>query len=455
MSDLDENKMFLNYIDLLIMNLANLDLDGSKNLYKTINDNIKKINQYMDTDNALYRKELSIRKEKVLDHILDLGFDIPEKNKNLNIYTPAVEGYRRWKNVELMKDKGLVGYTLCQKNGGNNYMFFCDKQIDYSFLSILPNMELIYTDGKYGNDDLYIDFLRENYKKMDILILHGMYIETIMYLNEYRKLRPDGKVFCGLDLNSNWTKSIRWENNKIKDFFNQCDVIATSCTFLRDKLNENIEFNSNCHFLSNAFLNDPENPVVVSSKEKENTIITVGRIGSGQKNNVELIIGFINALPKLKNWKLKLIGTVVPEFQKYLEDVIFKNRPELRKSIILTGPIYDKEKLYEEYRKAKIFALTSVLEGGTPNVYAEALVHGCKFITSDIDASQDITNFEEFGITYKLNDTEALTNAIIKLSKETSEEDFDIYIPKAVEYAKRYFDWDRNADKLRFLLLDD
>lgn len=67
----------------------------------------------------------------------------------------------------------------------------------------------------------------------------------------------------------------------------------------------------------------------------------------------------------------------------------YQLNPHLKKQLLLTGPITDKKLLEDYYAKAKIFVTASYLEGGSPNVVAEALRNGCYLITSKIDAWQD------------------------------------------------------------------
>ncbi len=289
---------------------------------------------------------------------------------------------------------------------------------------------------------------------MDVLILHGMYNETIGFLKRYRQLRPDGKVYCGLDMNGPWMKRIDWSNPSIHKFAEQCDIIATSCTYLRDEINRNPLIPFSCRFLPNGFYNADNLDIVADASVKENVIITVGRIGTLQKNNLELMIAFGNVSHLMKNWKLKLIGSIEPEFQAIIDE-FFSIRPDLKSRIIFTGSIVEKEKLYKEYAKAKIFALTSIFEGGTPNVYAEALFHGCMFLTSDIDAAQDITNFETLGITYECKNMKALEKAIVTLCRRANKETMKLHIPKALNYANQVYDWEKIAKKLAYDLLID
>jgi len=286
---------------------------------------------------------------------------------------------------------------------------------------------------------------------MDILVLHGMYNETIDYLNEYRKLRPDGKVFCGLDMNSYWMGNTTWNSPVVQRFAAQCDLIATSCKSIRDEINRNKSVNFPCRYFPNGFYNPTNTEIIAEPSMKENIIITVGKIGTAPKNNPELMIAFAKASRALKKWKLKLIGSIEPEFLTFINEY-FAAHPGLRERVIFTGAILDKAELYKEYAKAKVFALTSTSEGA-PNVYAEALFHGCKFITSDIDAADDITNSGELGVKYKRGDVEGLAKALVKACSDADASAFEKHIPKALDYGTKYYDWNRNAKKLAYALL--
>jgi len=439
-----ESESIINRIDEYPVETAIKLYDALERAAWLSSENIKE----MDSE---IRVEICKKLDLLLERIVDV-ISFRQIGSQAGIYTPAIQAHRRWQNVELLKDKGLTGYLLAREISANAAMFFCTKLENYPYLADLPDMQLLCTDSESGLADVYYDHLRANYNKMDILILHGMYSETQIYLNEYRKLRPDGKVYCGLDMNSIWMAKINWSHPDVRRFAKQCDLIATSCKSLRDEFNQRYTVSFPCRYFPNGFYNPKNIKIVAESSIKENTIITVGRIGIDPKNNMELMIAFAKASAALKNWKLKLIGNIEPEFQTIINDFIAAF-PDLKERIIFIGAITDKVELYNEYAKAKIFALTSLEEGGTPNVYAEALFHGCMFITSDIDAADDITNCGELGMKYKRGDIDELTRSLIKLCSEADTSAFSRHIPKSLDYAAKYYDWNRNAKKLAYALL--
>jgi len=60
---------------------------------------------------AELRVEACDRQDRVLERIVDLAPTRRPSTDALNIFTPAVQSYRRWANMELMKDKCLTGYN--------------------------------------------------------------------------------------------------------------------------------------------------------------------------------------------------------------------------------------------------------------------------------------------------------------------------------------------------------
>ena len=443
---------FLSDTESLVNRVNELPYATAIELYDLLDVAAKSVTENIKTLNAELRAEICTRQDIILERIIDLiSIEKEFIGKPTGIYTPAVQGYRRWTNTELLKDKCLTGYMLSKVIDSKSIMYFCTNPSDYPYLTSLPDLDILYHNVPSGTPDIYYEHLENEYHKMDVLILHGMYEQTIDFLNAYRTFRPDGKVYCGLDMNSYWMSNINWEHPKAKRFAKQCDIIATSCTSLRDLLNKNPNVNFPCRWLPNGFYNSGNNIVKADPDNKKNVILTVGRIGTAQKNNQELLIAFAKISNVLQGWTLRLVGNINNDFQPFINQY-FSQRPDLKKRVIFTGAIVNKDELYNEYAKAKVFALTSQFEGGTPNVYAEALFHGCMFVTSDIDAADDITGHNSLGIKYNRGDVDALASALIKLSRKSRRSAFQEHIPKALEYAHKYFDWYRNSKKLAYML---
>ena len=89
---------------------------------------------------------------------------------------------------------------------------------------------------------------------------------------------------------------------------------------------------------------------------KENIMITVGRLGTYQKNT-EMLLNALD-LMELRDWKVYLIGSISEDLDFFLKDFFMRN-PSKKESVFFVGPIYDKKSLWEFYNRAKVFILTS------------------------------------------------------------------------------------------------
>lgn len=413
--------------------------------YKSLLQCAKCSGEQIGSIDPMYRVKLCQMLDRILDEIVDnVPFSYHLKG---GIYTPAAQSYRSWNNVELLKDKCLAGYMMAKELETTATMYYFREDADLSLKKMLPELEII--TKKEVHRQAYLEHLEKHYEDMDVLVLHGLYEESTEFLREYRRLRPTGKVFCGLDLNSFWMERSDWSKESYQQFPRDCDFLATSCTFVRDKLNAHPDFPGFCRYIPNGFLQNADIPLVSDGRRKENTILTVGRIGAFEKNNEELVLGFVKIADQIPDWNLKLVGTVEDSFHRFLKTLL-KKHPLLQERIIVTGPIMDKSQLYEEYAKAKIFAITSRTEGGTPNVYAEALFHGCKIFTSKIDAVDDMTNHGALGVSYTLSKLEEFGEKMLELCQEESEEELDRHIQAAVAYGNRVYSWERNAKKIAY-----
>jgi glycosyltransferase involved in cell wall biosynthesis len=122
--------------------------------------------------------------------------------------------------------------------------------------------------------------------------------------------------------------------------------------------------------------------------EKENIIITVGRLGTYQKNT-EILLDIFHEI-NLYNWKIFFIGPIESD------KIHFKNIQQFNKNISFIGNISDRSILYDYYKKAKVFLCPSRFES-FGIAMLEAAAFGDYIITTDVGAARDITNNGEYG----------------------------------------------------------
>ncbi|WP_246578358.1 glycosyltransferase family 4 protein [Clostridium frigoris] len=354
---------------------------------------------------------------------------IIKMRKNFTLYWPS------FVDVELCKDLGIIT-MIFSKHLNYNSCILCNKNQENYDEVTKENITM-----KYAVDDAAVSNVLEN---TDVLLLIGFYDYNLKMIEKYKSINPIGKIYLKLDLNVHWLRRIVLGEDTTK-LLSECTLISVECKNLKKTLHENwpvkVEYIPNGYYNAGITRN-------IEYKEKENTIITVGRLGTYEKATEVLLEAFKLASPKLKNWKLKLIGSIEPYFQAYIDNFIETN-PELKDQIIFTGRINDRKLIEEEYKKAKVFCLTSRCEG-FPNVFGEAANKGCYIISSDIDPAWDITDDKKYGSVFPINDHVALANELITVC--LNEARLETVCRDIQIYTKENFEWIKLCEKIECFL---
>lgn len=380
--------------------------------------------------------------KKTLDRIYG-QLPQPEKPKRIVALAPYERG---WSNAELVKDCGVIPYLL-YKNHGCDVTMVGAPGTDYTNLKYIPGVELEFLpDGTVRSKTEYIQEEAEN---IDCLVLRGVYPDYIPVVDTYKRYNPKGKVFLPLDANSLYMDRIQWTDPDFQRFMGQCDVISASGSVVQKHLNEKwpwvIEHIPNGFY---RFSDEEWNPAF---EKKENIILTAGRLGSEQKATHVLLEAFAEASGQLPGWELHLAGRVEASFGEYL-DKFREKYPGLKESIRFLGHITDRKALYEEYSKAKIFALTSTWEGGTPNVVAEALYAGNVIAITKIDEYEEATDGGRCGMAAEIGDVAGFRDILVSLCRE---QDLEAMSRHAYAYARKHYDMERAVEKLYGLIFGE
>lgn len=323
---------------------------------------------------------------------------------------------------------------VCYKNG--DYPTLNKELKDY-------NIEFI---GKTYNDllkdaALYIE---NNYMNIDVLYINEISDRSLNCINTYLKFKKDGLIYLKLDANIGYMNRLHLNYSQI-EALKKCKVISVETKRLYNYLNKKwplkIEYITNGYF--NFYCKER-----VPYEEKENIILTVGRIGTFQKYNEILLEAFKLVSDKIPNWKIKFIGIIEKEFYTYINNFM-SNNLKLKDRIIFTGEINDRKKLEEEYKKAKIFCLTSRFEG-FPNVFAESAIKGCYIISSNIDPAWDIVDNQKYGSIFDINNVQQLADILEKTCND--EETLKKTCEGIQNYASKNFNWINICKKLDILI---
>ena len=241
-------------------------------------------------------------------------------------------------------------------------------------------------------------------RKIDVLYLLSITPDSMYKMLAYRLGGGKGKIYLKLDLGiyaKDGKDLLKWENmslflKTVHFFFKPLPDVYTvetkrSYERLRNSYYGDLIEKGKLFRLPNGF--DPEilEEIGVTRRkvsEKEKVMITVGRLGTHQKNT-ELLLDVL-AKVDLQDWKFYCIGPIEDSFKGEIER-FYSEHPEKRDSVIFTGMISQKEK-FEYYDKARVFVLTSRHEG-----FAFALVEAAYMknyiVSTDVGGAVDVLDY--------------------------------------------------------------
>ncbi len=333
-------------------------------------------------------------------------------------------------NFHLVKDVGQLPYFMYKTEGYDATLISYKNNVEYPFINNEVNglkLNFLPNKGRFLYFELgVLYYLFNNSKSIDVLNLFHFKKDNILYLLIYKLVNPKGKAYIKLDMDILFFKNYNaflFSNYSLKNFilkaltswiFKLTDLFSVETDQAKDYLLNvypELEHKLICipNGVDNLYL-DQEIPVKPFI-EKENIILTVGRIGTEQKNT-ELLLDALK-ITDLKDWKVYILGPIEERFKKNIAD-FYREYPQLENKVIFTGNITDRKELFNWYNRAKIFCLTSRWES-FGIVFTEALYFGNYLITSPISSAAYITNNGKYGSIAKASAPEfskAIQNSI-------------------------------------------
>lgn len=361
----------------------------------------------------------------------------------------------------LYKDVGAIPYYLSVLFGYEaSLAYFPPKGmsiIDDEFASKVRLVRLGVFRHRLANTLRAVWFFLREAGKFDVLTVFHDSLYSILLAATYKALRPSGVTYIKLDMSH--LELGPGEKDRpalsIRRFLRfmisrkAVDIYTVEAKDIYDALRDDYYFRGRIHYLPNGFHCAEDMDVDSVLREKENIILTVGRIGTFQKHN-ELLIEALSRLDEeaLSGWKVHLVGPMEDGFRQYLSDAMNKH-PHLKGVVVLRGPVYDREEIYKIYGKARVFCLTSRWES-FGLVMSEAMYFGDYLIASELPSSRDLTANGMVGALFPAGDVQALSEILTKaISGET---DLDSYGRKAHELVVKEFNWKVIAGMLDSLL---
>lgn len=279
-----------------------------------------------------------------------------------------------------------------------------------------------------------------------MLILIGAYHINLACAKAYKELNPDGKIYLQLDMNSLYGEWLFQARPELIELGNYCDVIATSCSATQRMMNLKLPWCVEC--VTNGYYDGFFGDTIPDFGGKDNIILTVGRLGTWQKATEVLLEAFAIAYDEIRDWKLSLIGSIDENFKTYISE-FYEKYSYLKDVVCFEGEIQDKSVLIDRYKKAKILAMPSRMEGGAPNVISEALRSGCVMAMTEFDAYADIIDDGRCGAASKIDDVVGYADVLCRLCNAT---DMEKMSKAAYENALSRYNYDKTVRILHRLI---
>jgi len=367
-------------------------------------------------------------------------------------------------NVHLTKDLGQIPFFLHHNFNYNSSIVCYKNNTEYPNLNGEVKglkLEFIKNTGRFSFlEKSALTYIRKNAKDIDVLNLYIFSKFTFVYGILYKLINPKGFLFLKLDgYNETFeeNKQIKLSTNPIKNsilkflekqFLKRVNLISFENSIGAELIKKKytqiaskvayIPVGVNDLFLANTF-----GKTFKTFEQKENIILTVGRIGEKIKNN-EMMLRALSQI-NLGDWKMVFVGAINPIFQKFYDEWI-KAFPHLKDKLIFTGEIRDRSELYEWYNKSKIFCMTSWNESFCHSI-GEALYFGNYIIgTEGIVSMTDLTDNGKYGVILKPDDDKAMAQTCQKLIDNQTEL-LHLY-PNIVAYAQQEFVWSKIVNRV-------
>jgi len=362
--------------------------------------------------------------------------------------------FPNFEQVHLTKDVGLIPYYIGLAGHDASLVGHSAFPLDIPAEVCTLKVELLPDRGSiFFLDKAFLNWLKKNAIHIDVLHLFHLSRDTIFYGWYFIKCNPKGKLYLKMDAYNGHLHSRKiYASNPLKNYFllQLQKRFFSGLNYVSVENNEGVRLASKTYpelatkigYLPNG-VNDKylENTVDASSK-RESIVLSVGRLGSSDKN-YEL---FLDASEKLLDLPCRfiIVGSMTETFRSQI-DSFFESHPKAKEKITFLGNISDRQKLYDLFAKADVFFLPSRVES-FGIAFVEALYFGaCLVGHQGMYAYNDISSKGKYGTFYEDNNAESFAHAIESALSKSEENGFR---EEVKNHARNNFVWSKLTQEL-------
>lgn len=339
--------------------------------------------------------------------------------------------WRRLNLMELGKDVILLPYYLGQALGYRTeiccgYADELESQVRCEEKDNLIFVRCSLTYNPFQRTLIYLKYLFQNSSRIDLLMCFHWRFETFVIVLYHRIFNKKGQVYVKLDTSAGveWDLSYRNIVGKLlrkwiyKICLKKVDLFSCETSLAYQNLCQDKNFGEllkpKLVMLPNSFDESRLEQLGIEERsylQKENLMITVGRLGTHQKNT-EMLLDAL-ATMDLKGWKFCFIGPMTVPFQT-IKDDFFRLHPEKKEVVKFIGPLYNKKELWEYYNRAKVFVCTSRWES-SGIVLNEAKRFRNYIVSTRVGEAEDLIEQEKYGKLVNQEDVSELGNVLMQI----------------------------------------
>lgn len=331
-----------------------------------------------------------------------------ERKKNLTLI------WRRANPMELGKDVVLLPYNLGQALGYHteilcgypDWLEGCIRAEENKGLKFVRRW---ITYNPFQRILVYLKYLFQHSSNIDLLMCFHWRFETFIVVLLYKYFNKRGRIYIKLDTSTGIEWDLSYRNcigKRLRRWIytictKKVDVFSCETSFGYYNLCNNRDFGAllkpKLVMLPNAFDESRLKKLGIKERfysQKENLMITVGRLGTCQKNT-EMQLKALGDMD-IKGWKFCFIGPIEESFQEIINDFFYQH-PEKKDCVEFVGAQYDKKVLWEYYNKAKVFVCTSRWES-SGIVLNEAKRFRNFIVSTRVGEAEDLIEYGRYGI---------------------------------------------------------
>ncbi len=265
-------------------------------------------------------------------------------------------------------------------------------------------------------------FLARRAKEIDVLLVYHLTSESVLFATAFKAMNKSGVAVLKLDMDHRglaaFDERASLKQRVLLKLFSAApfDLVTVESEQMFQELAPHLSrFGHRLRLFPNGIVvGRGEIEIDRVIRNKENVVLTAGRLGLFQKNN-ELLLRAIESLriATLGDWRFWFVGCRTTEFEEATARMCAR-RPDLAPKVVLMDFVESRDELAEIYKRARVYCLTSRWESYAL-VLAEASYYGCYLISTKVGAAPELTNEGEWGTLLDSDDPQVLATVLERI----------------------------------------